>query len=451
MEDVPPLTIGVTAMSTTLGSTPSRRGETLRAALALRLRLTGYSVVYILLAVPALALLCVLTTSLSVAIVGVGLLLLMVFVPLNQQLANLHRELAGHILGTSIERPYLPVTSRTPWGVLRSWAADPARWRDFVWTYVSVTVGWALAWIAFGLGLAVVWYLVFPFVFWVTPAGTFDMNYGVFTLDTQAEAFFEWVWLVVAFAAWWWLEPVLMTWRAQLDKIVLSPSRAALERRVAEVSQSRAESIDHSAAELRRIERDLHDGAQARLVALGMNLGLAEELLVKDPEAAARLLSEARSVTTSALSDLRSVVRGIHPPVLADRGLAGAVQALALDMSVPVSTTIVLPGRAPAPVESAVYFATSELLANIGKHAGASRARVDVSHGAGRLRVVVEDDGAGGADVSAGTGLAGVARRLGAFDGTMDVISPVGGPTVVTLEVPCALSSPKTSPSSGTV
>jgi signal transduction histidine kinase len=155
-------------------------------------------------------------------------------------------------------------------------------------------------------------------------------------------------------------------------------------------------------------------------------------------------------VTTSALGDLRSVVRGIHPPVLADRGLAGAIQALALDMPLPVSVMINLTGRPAAPVESAVYFATSELLANIGKHAEATRAVIEVTHDGEALKVVVEDDGRGGAALSAGTGLAGVARRLAAFDGTMDVVSPVGGPTVVTLEVPCALSSPKISPSSGT-
>ncbi|NRQ49501.1 sensor histidine kinase [Aeromicrobium stalagmiti] len=437
-------------MSTTVNLAPPAEGESFVEGVRRRVALTGLSVVYVLLAVPALALLCVLTTSLGVAVVGVGLALLLVFVPLNQQLANLHRVLSGRILGSEIESPYLSPMGGTPWKVIRGWAKDPARWRDFVWTYVSVTVGWALAWLALGLGLAVLWYAVFPFVFAVTPDGVFDMDYGVLTLDTQAEAFLEWIWLAVSFGLWWWLVPLIMKWRAELDRAVLSPSREVLERRVAEVSQSRAESIDHSAAELRRIERDLHDGAQARLVALGMSLGLAEELLAKDPAAAATLLAEARSVTTSALGDLRSVVRGIHPPVLADRGLAGAIQALALDMSLPVAVTIVLPGRPPAPVESAAYFATSELLANIGKHAGAARASIDVSHDGRALRIVVEDDGVGGASVDRGTGLAGVARRLAAFDGTMDVVSPVGGPTVVTLEVPCALSSPKISPSSGT-
>lgn len=437
-------------MSTTVPATSPFEGESFFAGLSRRLKLTVLAIAYVLLAVPALALLCILTTALGVAIVGVGMVLLLIFVPLNQQLANLHRRLAGRILGIHIERPYLPTKSVSGFGLLKRWVADPARWRDLAWTYMSVTVGWALAWLSFGLGLGVLWYLVFPFVFWVTPDGVFDMNYGFFTIDTQAESFYEWGWLLVTFSLWWWLLPVLMRWRAELDRAMLSPNRDFLERRVAEVSQSRAETIDHSAAELRRIERDLHDGAQARLVALGMNLGMAEEMLAKDPAGAAAMLAEARAVTTSALGDLRSVVRGIHPPVLADRGLAGAIQALALDMSLPVSVMISLAGRPAAPVESAVYFATSELLANIGKHADATRAVIEVTHDGETLKVLVEDDGKGGAAVSSGTGLAGVARRLAAFDGTMDVVSPVGGPTVVTLEVPCALSSPKISPSSGT-
>ncbi|MDD9348708.1 histidine kinase, partial [Mumia sp.] len=234
------------------------------------------------------------------------------------------------------------------------------------------------------------------------------------------------------------------------DLALLSPTRAELEKRLAEVSASRTETIDHSAAELRRIERDLHDGAQARLVSLGMSLGLAEQLMRTDPEAASRLIEEARLTTTSALGDLRSVVRGIHPPVLADRGLVGAAQALMLDLAVPTSFSAVVPGRAPEPVESAMYFAIAEALANVVKHSGATAASVDLAHDGERLRTVVADNGRGGADPAGGTGLDGIARRLAAFDGTMVVESPAGGPTVVTMELPCALSSPKTSPSSGT-
>lgn len=424
------------------------KDETFADGVRRRLALNGYALVYVLLAVPAVVMLCVMTTSLGVAVVGVGLILLLIFVPILEQMTNIHRRLSGRILGVEIERPYEKVGIGSPWRVLRSWAADSARWRDFAWTWMSVTIGWALSWIAFGTGLAVIWFAIYPFLYWVTPDGVFDIDYGIFELDTQAESFFEWVWLAVAFFIWWKLMPLLVKWRAELDRSLLAPSRETLERRVAEVSASRTETIDHSAAELRRIERDLHDGAQARLVALGMNLGLAEEMLATDPEAAAALLAEARGVTTSALGDLRSVVRGIHPPVLADRGLAGAVQALALDMPFPTSVMISLAGRPPAPIESAVYFATSELLANIGKHAAATRALVEVSHADNVLHVRVEDDGNGGADPSNGSGLAGVARRLAAFDGTMHVSSPTEGPTVITLEVPCALAPP-TTPSSG--
>jgi signal transduction histidine kinase len=210
--------------------------------------------------------------------------------------------------------------------------------------------------------------------------------------------------------------------------------------------------VDHNATELRRLERDLHDGAQARLVALSMSLGMADAAFEEDPEKARQLVNDARSTTAAAIGDLRSVVRGIHPPVLADRGLAGAVQAIALDMAIPVCVDVRVEGRPPAPVESAVYFGIAECLANIGKHSGAAHAWITLGHevtdGVGALRAVVGDDGRGGADPNAGTGMLGVMRRLAAFDGTMSVSSPAGGPTLVTLEVPCALSSPKTTRSS---
>ena len=215
-----------------------------------------------------------------------------------------------------------------------------------------------------------------------------------------------------------------------------------------QLTETRADLVDHSAAELRRLERDLHDGAQARLVALSMSLGMADAAFDEDPEAARKLVTDARATTAAAIGDLRSVVRGIHPPVLADRGLGGAVEAIALDMPIPVTVDVHLDGRPPAPVESAVYFAVAECLANVGKHAGAANAWIILEHTGAGLRAVVGDDGRGGADPQAGTGMLGVMRRLAAFDGTMSVSSPAGGPTLVTLEVPCALSSLKTTPSS---
>ena len=237
--------------------------------------------------------------------------------------------------------------------------------------------------------------------------------------------------------------------RAIAERNILGHGRVErLEREVSDVRASRAETLDHSAAEVRRIERDLHDGAQARMTAVGMNVGLAEKLMETDPESAAELLREARETTLSALADLRAVIRGIHPPALADLGLAGGIEALAAAIPVPVTLSANLDGEPPAPVESAVYFAVAECLTNVVKHSGAARAWVSLEHQRGWLRAIVGDDGSGGADPTS-SGLMGVARRLAAFDGTMSVSSPTGGPTVVTMEVPCVLSSPRTRPSSG--
>ncbi len=237
--------------------------------------------------------------------------------------------------------------------------------------------------------------------------------------------------------------------RARVDRALLGPlATDVLRERVEQVTTSRAETVDHSTAELRRLERDLHDGTQAQLASLGMSLGLAEQLLATDPEQAGRLLAEAKQVTVTALDDLRSVVRGIHPPALADRGLVGGIEALAMQLTVPVTTASDLSGRPPAPVEAAGYFAVAECMANAVKHARASRVTVSISHDGSVLHIVVGDNGRGGATLVAGGGLDGVLRRLRAFDGSMDLDSPDGGPTRVRMEIPCALSSPRTTPSS---
>jgi signal transduction histidine kinase len=245
--------------------------------------------------------------------------------------------------------------------------------------------------------------------------------------------------------------PWLRVVDARFTKLFLGPTRAAeLRLRVAQLTVTRADTMDAQAAELRRIERDLHDGAQARLVSLGMTIGLAEELVGRDPAAARKLLAEARESSSAALVELRHLVRGIHPPVLAERGLDGAVRALALSLPTPITVDVDMPGRADTPVESAAYFAIAEALANVSRHSAASSAWVRMRHEDGVLFMAVVDDGVGGADPDDGTGLRGIRRRLAAFDGTMALSSPPGGPTVVTMELPCALSSPKTSLSSGT-
>ena len=240
--------------------------------------------------------------------------------------------------------------------------------------------------------------------------------------------------------------PWLLHGYAGLARTLLAPTgQAELAQRVYHLAQTRTETIDSGAAEIRRIERDLHDGAQARLVAVGMTLGAAEDLIGTRPDAARALLAEARASSALALAELRALVRGIHPPVLADRGLADAIRALALDSGLRVEVAADLPGRPPPPVESAAYFAVCELLANVSKHAGTRQAWIDLRHERGMLRVDVVDDGSGGADPTGGTGLRGIERRVAAFDGILALNSPAGGPTVATMEIPCALSSPKTS------
>ncbi|WP_237774246.1 sensor histidine kinase [Actinosynnema sp. ALI-1.44] len=235
------------------------------------------------------------------------------------------------------------------------------------------------------------------------------------------------------------------------SKSLLGPTRSAkLAQHVAHLRETRTEAIDTQAAELRRIERDLHDGAQARWVAMGLHLGAVERLIDDNPEAAKKLVANARNASAEALVELRRLVRGIMPPVLAERGLGDAVRALALDSPLKVHVSVHLPGALDAPVESAVYFATSELLTNAAKHGQAERVSVDLRYSGGVLRVAVADDGQGGADLTSGSGLSGIQRRLATFDGVLTLTSPPGGPTTVTLEVPCVLSSPRTSTSSET-
>jgi signal transduction histidine kinase len=316
--------------------------------------------------------------------------------------------MAASVLDRDAPAPYVPLTGRPFLNRLRLVATDPMTWRDLAWMLVAMTFGIVVSLVVVVLALGVV-------TWWI----------------------------------WYYAVGPLMRARAATDQWLLSPGvTERLEQRVEQLTETRAEAVDHSAAELRRLERDLHDGAQARLVALSLSLGMAADLFERDPDGARRLVDDARESSDTALAELRSVVRGIHPPVLADRGLVGAVEALALDMAIPVRVDAELPGRPESPVESAVYFAVAECLANVGKHAQARNGWIRIRHADGLLHVEVGDDGAGGADAGDGTGMTGVMRRLRTFDGTMMVSSPVGGPTIVTLEVPCALSSPRTTPSS---
>ncbi|MEV6175276.1 histidine kinase [Streptomyces sp. NPDC051954] len=229
---------------------------------------------------------------------------------------------------------------------------------------------------------------------------------------------------------------------ARWSTTLLKPSpKAQLVERVEQLKATRADAVAAHGAELRRIERDLHDGAQARLVALSMRIGLAKRAYDRDPEAARKLLDDAQDQAEEALLELRHVVRGIHPPILTDRGLAGAVRALAArwgGLAVTVDDGGLDEGpRAPAAVEAAAYFVVAEALTNVAKHSGAAAAGVALARTRGGLRVTVRDEGRGGADDGGGSGLLGMRRRVAALDGSCEVSSPVGGPTVIEVELPC--------------
>jgi signal transduction histidine kinase len=217
---------------------------------------------------------------------------------------------------------------------------------------------------------------------------------------------------------------------------LLSPSEG-VERRIRELEADRGTLADSAAADLRRIERDLHDGAQARLVALAMGLGLAKEKLADDPDAAALMVAEAHGEAKLALQELRDLARGIHPAILTDRGLPAALASLAARCTVPTRAAVELTGRPAAALEGIVYFTASELLTNISKHSQASAATIELRRPDGAsLLLRVSDNGVGGADPRCGTGLAGLNGRLGAIDGTLVVDSPPGGPTLVSVALP---------------
>jgi signal transduction histidine kinase len=371
---------------------------------------------------------------------GVGLLVFSAVIQLVRVLTGVERRTAARY-GVRIARPYRPEPIRgNLWRRFQWMSTDPATWRDVAWLVPGAISGLVLGTLAVAIPLyGLQGALLLPLWLYLGDAW---YGYGVFwPIANVAEAWLAAPQGLLILVAGLLTAPWLLGLQQRFAKLFLGPTTAAeLTSRVLELTATRADTVDAQATELRRIERDLHDGAQARLVSLSMCIGLAEELMHRDPQAAQQLLTEAREASSAALVELRHLVRGIHPPVLAERGLDGAVQALALLLPVPVSVDMEMPGRAQTPVESAVYFAVAEILANVTKHSSAQQASVVGRFLHGVLCIVVRDDGGGGADPVRGTGLRGIERRLAAFDGTMALSSPVGGPTVVTLEVPCTLS-----------
>ncbi|WP_203217452.1 sensor histidine kinase [Nocardia arthritidis] len=219
---------------------------------------------------------------------------------------------------------------------------------------------------------------------------------------------------------------------------LLGPSREELlARRVDDLTESRAGAVNAADAERRRIERDLHDGVQQRLVSLAVNLGIARATLTDLPDAARKVLEDAHDQAKQTITELRHLIRGLHPPVLEDRGLDAALSGIAGEVPVPVRLVVRLPVRPPATVEAIAYFVVSEALTNVIKHARATEAEVTVDGTGDRLRITVSDNGIGGADADVGTGLTGLARRVASVDGRFEVTSPPGGPTRLAAEMPC--------------
>ncbi|MCX4788628.1 sensor domain-containing protein [Streptomyces sp. NBC_01221] len=334
--------------------------------------------------------------------VGVGLAVTVIGLPLLA--AGLHgarligraeRGRARAMLGLRIDEPSPMVLSRQAQGFF-----------PWLWSSLTDPVGWRV--------------VLYSFI---------RLPWGVLTFTVTFVSLFV-LWPVLPFVA-----RLLTHADRGMARGLLSPSDE-LERRIAELESDRGVVVDTAAADLRRIERDLHDGAQARLVALAMGLGLAKEKLTDDPEAAARMVDEAHGEVKVALQELRDLARGIHPAVLTDRGLDAALSAIASRCTVPVTVGVDLASRPAQAIEGIAYFTVSELLQNVSKHSGARSATVEVWRSADRMLIQVTDDGRGGARMDGGTGMAGLAERLGAVDGLFVLDSPVGGPTTVTAELP---------------
>ncbi|MEU8794740.1 sensor domain-containing protein [Streptomyces sp. NPDC048643] len=332
-----------------------------------------------------------LATGAGLAVTVVGLPLLAGGLRGSRQLGKAERARARRLLGLRIDEPS-PLPRAGFFGWLWSSLKDPVAWRATLYDFIRLP--WGIATFVVTLVSLFVLWPVLPF-----------LARGLTNVDRA------------------------------LVRGLLSPDDA-LERRIAELESNRGVVVDAAAADLRRIERDLHDGAQARLVALAMGLGLAKEKLLEDPDAAAVMVDEAHGEVKLALQELRDLARGIHPAVLTDRGLDAALSSVASRCTVPVKVTADLETRPAAAIEGIAYFTVSELLQNVSKHSGARSASVDVWRSDDRLLIQVRDDGHGGAGLDGGTGMAGLADRLGAVDGLFVVDSPEGGPTVVTAELP---------------
>jgi signal transduction histidine kinase len=351
------------------------------------------------------------------------------------------RRLVGWARGQSVASVYRRPPDRSILEWLRCVTTDPQTWKDLGWLVVNSVAGFAIAVVALSATVLVLGYVFMPAWWWAIPDpgsqyGT--LNLGVFTVESTGQASIVTAIGLALLPLAWWLNRGAVAGHSRMALALLAPSESQrLRARVAYLSRSRAGAVEAAQDQLERIERDLHDGAQARLVGLAMELGMAEEELQRDPGAAVETVRRARDETLAALGELRDLSRGMRPALLEERGLTAAVESLLARSPLPVSLSLIgAVDEAPDQVQSAAYFVVAEAITNAAKHSGAERLRVRVERGAAALTVVVEDDGRGGARAG-GSGLEGLRKRVAALDGRLEVISPAGGPTVVRAELPC--------------
>jgi signal transduction histidine kinase len=382
-------------------------------------------------AVLALLLLLWLAVTAATSLVGVGLL------TAPAPLRALHA-LAGRERARLARRGPEVVAPQPPPTRLRPALVDATTHRELRWLVRHATLGLLLGLLGVLLPITAVRDTAFPLYWTFMPENTTATSLGIGNAHTWPDA------LAVALLGVGWIA-IILGLTPGMARLQASPGRRLLAAgpdvdlslRVAELTATRAAALDAHATELRRIERSLHDGAQNRLVSVAVLLGAARRMVPRDPAGADELLERAQSAAEMALAELRTVARGILPPVLADRGLAGALSGLAADCAVPCRIDVDVPERCAASVEATAYFVVAEALTNIAKHSGAGHATVTARGSGGRLVLSVEDDGRGGADAEGGSGLTGIRRRIAAHDGSLTLTSPPGGPTVLTVDLPC--------------
>jgi signal transduction histidine kinase len=377
------------------------------------------------------------TTGLSTLMIWVGVPILVATVFAWRAGARAERSLLRTLLDVDIPSPYRPAAETSLWRQLRTAASDPATWKDFV--YLALLFPLGILWFsvvttvwAFALGL-----LALPLYYWAPDGGAEVIGPYIVVNEWWEAVLGALVGLAAALLVPHVIRAIAHV-HGQLARGLLGASRKAeLKRRMLELEAIRAKAVGSAEAERRRIERDLHDGAQARLVSLAMELGRAKEKFADDPVAAQALLEHAHEEAKATIAELRNLARGIHPAVLTDRGLDAALSALAARSQVPVRIDVRLRERPPAEVESVAYFVVAEALTNVAKHAEATEVEVLVARDGERLVVEVRDDGVGGARAGANGGIGGLADRVAAVRGTLSVWSPDGGPTIVRAELPC--------------